>query len=286
MVVIEGLLSVASYSYLISITQRRQVAQIQGKPIYVVTNVALIPISSQTEANRAISQARDYLRKAEAGSGTGSGTAEDITSEDLPDDETDGGDDDDGADVPSAPTSPGRELSSQQPRTGSSSSIAEDVIGKKVAFGRTAASWLSRRALGFPGLGRGGQERGGSASAAAENNTNNNDDNGSNENKNDETATAPQGSDEAPQVNNETAEQTVQEEDAEVKPKEISSSRTDRTVVLLPKLLRYTKLLFSSQNFFFAYDYDLTRQIGVNEVPKSSLPLYRVVDPQVCCGSI
>ncbi|RMZ76345.1 hypothetical protein DV738_g4988, partial [Chaetothyriales sp. CBS 135597] len=39
-----GLLSIASASFLVAITQREQVAQIFGKPVYVVTDVALLPL--------------------------------------------------------------------------------------------------------------------------------------------------------------------------------------------------------------------------------------------------
>lgn len=60
---------------------------------------------------------------------------------------------------------------------------------------------------------------------------------------------------------------------------------TAQPIDLMPKLLRYTKLLFSSRNFFFAYDYDLTRRFGVHHTRKAHLPLHSVVDPLVCCLS-
>lgn len=64
---------------------------------------------------------------------------------------------------------------------------------------------------------------------------------------------------------------------------------SDQTVELMPKLLRYTKLLFAGQNFFFAYDYDLSRQVTGQpldlEARRNHLPLHRMVDPLVCCLS-
>lgn len=60
--------------------------------------------------------------------------------------------------------------------------------------------------------------------------------------------------------------------------------KSDQAAELLPKLLRYTKLLFASHNFFFAYDYDLTRCLHVQEARKDQLPLYKAVDPLVCAN--
>jgi hypothetical protein len=42
---------------LIAITRREQVAQIFGKSIYVVTDVALVPLSSQSEAEKGVAAA-------------------------------------------------------------------------------------------------------------------------------------------------------------------------------------------------------------------------------------
>src|SRR5579871_5801763 len=56
--VISGLLKIASSSFLISISRREQVAQISGKPIYSIREVALIPLSSQSDAEQAIAKAR------------------------------------------------------------------------------------------------------------------------------------------------------------------------------------------------------------------------------------
>src|SRR5271167_3705762 len=52
-----GVLSIASFSYLIAITRREQVAQILGKPVYVISGVAVLPLSSQHDANKAITAA-------------------------------------------------------------------------------------------------------------------------------------------------------------------------------------------------------------------------------------
>ncbi|KAE8377857.1 SacI homology domain-containing protein [Aspergillus bertholletiae] len=241
-----GLLTVASYSFLISITQRQQVAQIQGKPIYTVTNVAVIPTSSHEDASRAISLAKEQLLQGEGGQD------ETASEESISDVETDGED----LDVSTVPSSPVRETSHS--RAYSVSSIAEDVIGKKARFGRFATNWLSRKTLGLPGFGTVGQ---GSTDTSK---------------GTDQKMPYPVDTD----VNKENAKATGSEIDVSPRESAGQPSSTDPTVELLPKLLRYTKLLFASNNFFFAYDYDLTRHIGGQNLALSNghLPLHKVVD--------
>lgn len=244
-----GLLSVASYSFLVSITQRQQVAQVQGRPVYAVTNVAIIPMSSQADATRAISQARQE------------------SSQEVPDLDSDSGEDTiadnitDGAEteIGSAPTSPGREPS--HVRGLSVGSIAEDVIGKRIRFGRFAANWLSRKNLGLPRPGALEQDVPESPF-------------------DDSPALSADGN----EARDEVSEPTVSRE-TDSSQQESDHTRSDQAAELLPKLLRYTKLLFASHNFFFAYDYDLTRSFDAQEIWKEQLPLHKVVDPLVCLRS-
>ncbi|KAH8434234.1 SacI domain protein [Aspergillus melleus] len=246
-----GLLSVASHSFLISITQRQQVAQIHGKPIYAITDVAVIPTSSQIDARQAIAQAKEHLKE-ETGQ-------DDISSDDLSDAETDGG----ATDISSVPVSPIRE--SFHARGQSVNSIAEDVLGKKVRFGRYAANWLSRKTLGLPGLGTVGQDTseillGDMKGAGA---------------KRDSPEVSSGNEEQTPTP---TPETNVIDYAAPEAPG-TSPSVPDPTVGLLPKLLRYTKLLFGSHNFFFAYDHDLTRHVGAQEASRTDhLPLHKAVD--------
>ncbi|KAF4231879.1 hypothetical protein CNMCM8980_001408 [Aspergillus fumigatiaffinis] len=240
-----GLLSVASYSFLISITQRQQVAQIQGKPIYSITNVAIIPLSSQADASRAISQAKETLLQGEAGVG------ETASEGSISDNETDGGE----PDINSEPSSPTQEDSSTRDRRGS---IAEDVIGKRVRFGRFAASWLSRKTLGLPGLRNVDQD-------TTERLLGNE--------KDLETEVQPP----IAKLEKSTAVSDAPGAGAD-SPLESGKEPSDPTVELLPKLLRYTRLICSSENFFFAYDYDLTRSFGAQEARNDHIPMHKVVD--------
>lgn len=64
-------------------------------------------------------------------------------------------------------------------------------------------------------------------------------------------------------------------------PKALSGYKDSTTVVLLPKILRTTNMYFASGNFFFSYDYDLSRGISQQQ-PSSSVPLSKQFDPLVC----
>lgn len=137
-------------------------------------------------------------------------------------------------------------------------SIAEDVFGKKVPFGRFAASWLSRKTMGLPGFGTVDQD---TTEVLLNHNT--------------QKAEEPS----EDQAGGEDATDSAPDEKLNTESDTKSEAKSDQTVELLPKLLRYTRLLFSSQNFFFAYDYDLTRQIGTQEPCNGYRPLHTVVDP-------
>ncbi|KAF9885918.1 hypothetical protein FE257_012208 [Aspergillus nanangensis] len=243
---IVGLLSVASYSFLIPITQRQQVAQIQGKPIYTITNIAVIPTSSQTDASHAISQAKEHTTQGDV-------DHDDTASEGtVSDAETEDGE----TDINSVPASPVREAFHSRDR--SVNNIAEDVLGKKVRFGRFAANWLSRKTMGLPGLGTVGQDE---PEKVSEN-------------------TKSAGTDDmsaVPDLKLSTTPTPNEIDPSPGSPKELPDSNP--MVEFLPKLLRYTRLLFTSHNFFFAYDYDLTRHVGSQDPSwKDYLPLHKAVD--------
>lgn len=224
-------------------------AQIQGKPIYSITNVAIIPLSSQADAGRAISQAKETLLQDEAGVG------ETASEGSISDDETDGGE----PDINSEPSSPTQDDPSLRDRN---ESIAEEVIGKRVRFGRFAASWLSRKTLGLPGLSNVRQD-------TTERLLGSEKDLGTElQPPIAKLEMSPAASD-APGAGADS-------------PLESGKEVSDPTVELLPKLLRYTRLIYSSQNFFFAYDYDLTRSFGAQEARNDHIPMHKVVDELVC----
>lgn len=252
-----GLLNIASYSFLISITQREQVAQILGKPIYAVTNVAVIPLSSQADASHAILQAqKNIARRGKAPSDT---DAEDILSSEA-EAESDTCEEEVTVQTPAA-TSP---INREEPAT--QSSVAQDVIGNRGRYGRFSLNnWFLRKRWGSMGpiLPKP---------------------------KETEVVDEESKAEDAPQipVSSISAEPAEPEgtdvmdealNDAEAQEEEVTPP--NRAIDLMPKLLRYTKLIFSSRNFFFAYDYDLTRKYSVQNSRNAQLPSHGLADSLV-----
>ncbi|KAE8554224.1 hypothetical protein EYB25_002762 [Talaromyces marneffei] len=131
-----GLLDIASSSFLIPITQRKEVAQILGKPIYAVTNVAIIPLTSQDDANRAIIQAQSTSKQCEEESDQN--TTDDASGSEATS-EADSGDE-------GIITSPA--VNFDNPGEQSQSSVAQDVIENKGRNSRFVLTWFSRKRLG------------------------------------------------------------------------------------------------------------------------------------------
>ncbi|KAL8831842.1 MAG: hypothetical protein Q9191_000631 [Dirinaria sp. TL-2023a] len=220
---IAGLLSVASSSYLISISRRKQVAQIRGSPIYVVTGVALIPLTSQKDAKNAIAQAKLSL-EAESREQTLEASADSDTSED----------EDSHLTSPTEPKSP----ETSAPTT-KSSSVAEDVIGKRGQYERETSPSQKAEA------------------ASAEKR---------------DTGTANVGDGMSRRIPTQ-AERSSRDEASN------ASVTESITNTLLPKLIKTTRVLLASQSFFFSYDYDITRRMGSQGTKSKDVPLHRSVDP-------
>jgi hypothetical protein len=230
------------------------VAHIHGKPVFVITEVALTPLSSRKEAETAVEHTQLGLQKRTVDKNAldESDTDEDevdfsaAASDDVDDDET---------------TPPGLgnlSIDSTIKDAGHirKSSIAEDVITRKGGYGRFAQKWFSgkgwtanqRRTLGM------------SAADAEDIN---------------EVPTGPSAGSEQQNL------KPSNTPEADVKPEELVVKRRDVAAALLPKLLRTTRLLFgSSRSFYFSYDYDITRGI-LNSNPNHVLevPLHKDVDP-------
>ncbi|EGX95876.1 SacI domain protein [Cordyceps militaris CM01] len=125
-----GLITVSKLSYLVTITKRKQVAQIFGFPIYVVTGVAVTPCTSEPDATASIRRTVRWLDdgppKADQDIESSDEDVElpSASADEIDDGESDGGDND----LPS-----------------SRSSVAEDVIRRKGSYGRFAQRWFSAR---------------------------------------------------------------------------------------------------------------------------------------------
>ncbi|KAJ3484660.1 hypothetical protein NLG97_g7001 [Lecanicillium saksenae] len=125
-----GLITVSRLSYLVTITKRKQVAQVFGFPIYVVTGVAVTPCTSQTDASASIRRTVRWLddRPSTADQDAES-SDEDVelpaaTADEIDDGSSDIGDND---------------LASSR------SSVAEDVFRRKGSYGRFAQRWFSAK---------------------------------------------------------------------------------------------------------------------------------------------
>ncbi|KAF5003372.1 hypothetical protein FDECE_10078 [Fusarium decemcellulare] len=124
-----GLITVSKLSYLVTITRRQQVAQICGYPIYVVTEVAVTPCTSQTGADESIRRTSNHLSRQARDSGEESESSEEEV--ELPSRTSDEVEDAVIDDEDARPDS-------------SRSRVAEDVIRRRGSYGRFAQRWFSR----------------------------------------------------------------------------------------------------------------------------------------------
>ncbi|KAL8833354.1 MAG: hypothetical protein Q9170_004307 [Blastenia crenularia] len=237
--------------------QRQQVAQIRGSPIYAVTSVAFIPLSSQAEANSVIEQTKKELQT-EFSNQALDDTAEVNTSGDERNYLSDGHVTDDGP----------RESDSLKPPYGTTrrksqevnESVAQDVINRKGQYGRFAERWFSRK--GWTSERRRAQGMSADDAGKLEQNK----------------RAVAKDDQEGPSRGCEMRDN--------IAPNELSTTATmdnsptvTVTSTLLPKFLRTTKMLLASRSFFFSYDYDITRRLRDQKSKTSDLPLYRIVDP-------
>ncbi|CUS10679.1 unnamed protein product [Tuber aestivum] len=272
---IAGLMNVSPASgFLIAITNREQVATIRGRyPVYVVTDVALIPLSSRRDAEAAIFKAR--ARKFGVGEAESDGATD-----------TDIGENDDTA-VIDDELQDHVKPDSKSMNHRRQSSIGEDVIGRKGVYGRFAEKWFSKRGWAMDrrraeGLSsdEGTREEapravtGDTASAPGEEiivtkKPENQPAPGTAEV---DAISVPANVPEGSKRENGTVKET--EENIETMGGEVAHSLT-------PKLLYTTRILLaSSRSFFFSYDWDITRTWSKERKSRgSSLPLHEFVDP-------
>lgn len=235
---------------MIAVTQREQVAQIFGKPVYVVTDVALVPLSSQIDAHHAISasiasRSREAMMDADSELSDDPGEHDDdVRSETEPHD--------------AEPETPLDDCRPEQPRTSSNTSIARDVIANRGQYGRFASQWFSRRGWGV------GRNVNSSATAPAV------------------SASKMHETVDASVVNSEPPEEAVQNDESREKEQALAKNSIADA---LPKILRSTKMILTSRSYFFSYEFDLTRRLALlNGTPKA--PSRESLDPLVGLGHL
>lgn len=232
-----------SHSYVIAITRRELVAQLYSKPVYCVTGVSIIPLSSHSAALSAVNSTRSSLSKSTAANDG----AEAIETDDEESYSAMGSDDVDDDEVVSI--DPDIEQKKLHRRT---TSVVADVFEKKNGYARFAQNWFKRTPSGCLTGGVG-------LSAAA-------------------AATEADGVSVAESV---APPATPVEDSASRRSVATDEDKDGHVAELLPKLLRTTSLLFgSSRSFFFSYDHDITRAVGAaRENGADELPLHQAVDP-------
>ncbi|KAF3031803.1 hypothetical protein E8E12_003113 [Didymella heteroderae] len=260
-----GLLRVATSVFLISICGREQVAQVHGKPVYKITDVALIPLASQPEAEKAITSTREHLRRHNKARGAGEDDAESESEDEAP-----SVTDSLVEEAPQSPTEVKDPITGQRGSADKRSSVAEDVMQKKGVYGRFADKWFSRKGWSADKRRTQGlsSEEDLAAKDVPKNVPKNVDSTGPTE---EAEATKP---DSLPS-DEQTMPESVRPEDI---PKALEGEKEATTVALLPRVLQTTKMYFSSGNFFYSYDYDLSHGIA-NQPTNASIPLFKQYDP-------
>ena len=216
-------------------------------PIYVITDVIFIPTTSQDEA-------RNAIRQGKQGYGAEKGGLEVIhsdseLSEDEPEENLHSNQHDDNTSVGTIESSPdtaqatGVSGKDEQKTT----TIAEDVIGKKGQYGMFADRWFSKK--GWTAERR--KSQGMSPDAVKSN----------------------------PRASSELDAGGGVEPDSRILPDRPASKTVTNT--LLPKLLRTTRLLFQSRSFFYAFDLDITRRLEKSKPRANEVALCNLVDPLV-----
>jgi hypothetical protein len=269
-----GLLKVSTLSFLVSISRREQVALVRGKPVYAVAEVALIPLTSHEDARLAITKARGAQKRHSAG-------GDDVIGVSSSDE--DGGVESDGELLSEDNVS----LHEDDPATQGqrpTSTVAEDVISRKGMYGRFADKFFARKDWSST------RPRNRRPSGDV-------DDHDLMEMKNIEEVSSaePQdvaGSLEQDEVQGETiptlpedsVEREIQNDIPAASPAEVKQvlddKADDKQIPLLSKLLTVSKLFFGSKNFYFSYDYDLSRSV-LRQPEEQALPLTRTFDSTV-----
>lgn len=265
-----GLLKVSSSSFLISISRREQVAQIKGKSIYSITEVALIPLSSQADAEKAIVRARDSQQR----HGKDVRDGDDSDSESNSEDERDDVSLTEDNSVTSTPPEEA-ETALKPDLHKRTTSIAEDVISRKGLYGRFTQRWFSKGGWTAEsklkeGLNT-GLEGGQKAPVQEQLDTVN--------------PSPEEGQDQlnkdAVDASNDVQKSEIPNEAPEEVKHAVDEAPDTPQVPLLPKLLTVSKMFFGSRSFFFSYDYDLSRSIANQPTASASVPLFRTFDSLV-----
>ncbi|RMY98408.1 hypothetical protein D0862_07593 [Hortaea werneckii] len=234
-----GVLDLVACSFLIAIIRREQVAQIYGRPIYCVKDIAIIPLSSQAEAEEAIIASK------------GASKLEENSEYEQTETDAKSGDE---KTLASA--------DSELPKSAldQSTDFAKDVLQNHGRYGRFAERWFSKAGWNenrrrSQGMSEGSwiKQREG--------------------HKNDFASNEPSQESSDPLVD---AQGTVASEGDGASDTKSAAKANSMIVSLTPRILRAAKLYFSTNGFYFSYDDDISdtlMQRDNPDAPTKSVPL-------------
>lgn len=235
----------------------------------MITEVAFIPLSSQSDAEDAIGQTKASPSKHNKDDKGGFSDTSDDEDHDALDPHDNVPEDDD----PTRPTTPDRPLA---PNPGTplsthkrSTSVAEDVFERKGQYGRFADRWFSKKGWTIQKRRMQGMSTADKSELLDE--LRKDDVLGSSSSAADAGSVGRSGVDSASSPVGQKSEEGSGEPPADV----VGS--------LLPKLIKTTKMMLGSRSFYFSYDCDITRRVGCQDGRPSDMPLHERIDPLVSC---
>ena len=227
--------------------------------------MALIPLSSHSDAQKAVLEAEETSRPGPAEPEAGASDNEWSDGKDSHAGGTTTSEDGHGSPATTSPADEGHVIARPQlPRRGSSN-VAQDVIEKKGQYGRFAERWFSRK-------GWTAERRRAQGMSVHD------------EPRLSDLGAASAGQREQRPVSDISIEKVEGNEGAAVAEQRVRATNPKKAksaYTLLPKLLRTTKLLLSSKSFFFSYELDITRRLGTKAATATDVPLHKAVDPLV-----
>ena len=194
----------------------------------MITDVAFMPLTSQTEANKAIAEAIAAQKGVSFDHGTYSSDESDLEPTREPQTP--------GDPIDTSPIPDDDDDRPLQERSASSTSIVKDVISNRGQYGKVASQWFSRKAWAHGKI---------TSVAGVEPTT------GLERPSNNPTSKANQAL--------EPSDERLEKEAGNIV---ATTSSQDAAVALIPKILKSTRLILTSKSFFFSYDTDLTHRMG------------------------
>lgn len=233
------------------ITRREQVAQVRNKAVFAVRDVALIPLTSRSEAEQAISKILATVQQQdEAGSNTDTELSDvDEDAERL----NVGGNDS---------TSEARAVEPSQGILAKGTTFTKNVIQDRGKYGRFAERWFSKN--------------GSNVTARRNQGISSEDLTVSQVSQKDSEPIQDDKARLASDVKHESdgrIEKTVEEGEAPTKATAIES--------LSGRIERIARLYFSTSGFYFSYDLDLSRRLARDDSSAFGIPLWKQFEPLV-----